>query len=113
LGDASVARAIGVDLYMIMAHGLWASTSSVQQDLHFGMLPHAAAYIFFGWSLPPPIPGAPQATGLQLSRRVFRVQVHLPPPIDSPSPLETPSQPRGAVRHKKHTTSRIGMTSGQ
>jgi len=48
LGGASVVRAISVDLYMIMAQGLWASMSSVQQDLHFDMLPHAAAYISFG-----------------------------------------------------------------
>ena len=55
-GGASASLAIGVPLFYIMQHGLWKSLQSVQQYLSLVVKHSPAAWLFFGWMLPPSAP---------------------------------------------------------
>ena len=56
-GGASASLAIGVDMFRIMKHGVWKTLAAIERYLSLHVLPSAAAYIFFGWMLPPRFDG--------------------------------------------------------
>ena len=55
-GGASASLAIGVTLFFIMKYGVWRSLAAVQQYLSHLVVACPAAYVFFGWMLPPTPP---------------------------------------------------------
>lgn len=57
-GGASASLSIGVDMFFIMKHGHWKTHAAVQRYLKFLVQPTDAAYLFFGWMLPPLRPDA-------------------------------------------------------
>ena len=56
-GGASASLAIGVDMFRIMKHGVWKTLAAIERYLSLHVLPSAAAYLFFGWMLPPRLDG--------------------------------------------------------
>lgn len=68
-GGASASLSIGVDMFFIMKHGHWKTHAAVQRYLQFLVLPSDAAYLFFGWLLPPVRPDVQGTLPLTFLRR--------------------------------------------
>jgi len=56
-------------MFFIMKHGHWKTHAAVQRYLQFLVLPSDAAYLFFGWLLPPVRPDAQGTLPLTFLRR--------------------------------------------